>query len=180
MLKAAGCSELLPAGLWISPRMVTLKPLWTRYFGVPRATAAAASPSFRGSAPGVCSYAGLCHQLPRPLRDACVVGQGLLAPAVCWFWFVSVSSNGERDSIGRRRLEPAKLNSQFSEVEKWEVTKAGLLLPREEMLVAPTGCPALLRAAPHCWRPCPRADATAAQAESGTFNSFSSSSRFNA
>lgn len=112
-----------------------------------------------------CSYAGQCHRLPGPLQDACVVGQALLAPAACRLWFVSVSSNRERDSIGRRGLEPAKPNSQFSEAEKWEVTKAGLLLPREVMLVALMGCPAFLRAAPHCWRPCPGADATAAQAE---------------
>lgn len=29
-----GCSGLLPVGLWISPRMVTLQPLWTTWFSV--------------------------------------------------------------------------------------------------------------------------------------------------
>lgn len=84
--------------------------------------------------------------------------------------------NGEHEGVSRRRLETAKLKGQFLEVEKWEVTKAGLLLPREEMFLALTVHSAFLTAAAHCWRPCPGADATAAQAESE--NPFFPSSRF--
>ena len=55
------------------------------------------------------------------------------------------------------------------------MTKARLLLPREEMFLALTVHSAFLMAAAHCWRPCPGADATVAQAESE--NPFFPSSR---
>lgn len=65
---------------------------------------------------------------------------------------------------------------QFLKAEEWEATKAGLLLPREEMFLARMVHSAFLTAAARCWRPCPGADVTAALAESE--NPFFPSSRF--
>lgn len=76
---------------------------------------------------------------------ACL-GQELLAPAAYsaarkhQFLFIGV--NGEHEGVSRRRLQTAKLNSQFSKAEKWKMTKAGLLLLREETFLAPLVCPA--------------------------------------
>lgn len=46
-------------------------------------------------------------------------------------------------------LETAKLSIQVLKVKKWEVTKARLLLPREEMFLALTVHSAFPKAAAH-------------------------------
>lgn len=99
------------------------------------------------------------------------------ARSAAWkHWLLLGGGEGEGEEGSGRRLETAKLTAQFLKVEKWEVTKARLLLLREEMFLALTVHSAFLTAAARCWGPCPGADATAAQAESE--NPFFPSSRF--
>lgn len=75
-----------------------------------------------------------------------MLGQELPAPAAysaaCKHQFLFIGVNGEHEGVSRRKLQTAKLNSQFSKVEKWKMTKAGLLLPKEKMFLAPLICPA--------------------------------------